>query len=100
MKLQFGPFLGESSLLIKGSEEQARMRKLIGSSFYKDKLLKMVEIIKKLVNAKVTNLETNYLNKDKAFNIIEEFDTLHTSIILTSAFGQENVSEVTLPFEH
>jgi hypothetical protein len=32
--------------MIRGGEEQARKRKLIGSAFYKDKLLKMVEVIK------------------------------------------------------
>jgi cytochrome P450 len=96
VKLQFGPFLGESSLLIKGSEEQARKRKLIGSSFYKDKLLKMVELIDKLVSEKVQKFKE--LN-GKPFNIIEELDSLHTSIILTSAFGLENASSVKIPFE-
>ena len=41
-KMTMEPLLGDSSLMIKASEEQIRKRKLIGSSFYKDKLLKMV----------------------------------------------------------
>ena len=61
IKMQFKPFLGESSLLIKASEEQVRMRKLIGSAFYKDKLLKMVEVIKDLVASKVEKFENLYL---------------------------------------
>ncbi len=56
--------LGESSLMVRGSEEQMRKRKLIGSSFYKDKLLKMVEIINKCVADKVAYFEERYLAKD------------------------------------
>lgn len=38
-----------------------RKRKLIGSAFYKEKLLVMVEEIKKIVSTKVQQIEDTYL---------------------------------------
>ena len=61
IKLQFQKFLGESSLMVKNGVEQARKRNLIGYGFYKDKMLKMVESIKKRVTEKATSLEERYL---------------------------------------
>jgi cytochrome P450 len=98
IKLQFQKFLGESSLMVKNGVEQARKRKLIGSGFYKDKMLKMVEIIKKCVTDKAASLEERYLKSGQAFDIIAELDELHTRIIMTSAFGQENVADIKLPY--
>ena len=76
-----------------------RKRKLIGSAFYKEKLLVMVEEIKKIVSTKVQQIEDTYLKQGKAFNLLEQLDEVHTRIILTTAFGGSNVSEVELPFE-
>jgi cytochrome P450 len=98
-KVQFAPLFGESSLMSAGSESQARKRKLIGSSFYKDKLLGMIDVIKKNVAEKIESLEKRYLASGEAFDIVNELDLLHTKIILTTAFGMENVAEVTLPYE-
>ena len=98
IKQQFQRFLGESSLMVKNGVEQARKRKLIGSGFYKDKMLKMVEIIKNCVADKAASLEERYLKSGQEFDIIAELDELHTRIIMTSAFGQENVADIKLPY--
>jgi cytochrome P450 len=84
--------------MVAGSEEQARKRKLIGSSFYKDKLLKMVDIINKCVADKISYFSDRYLEGNKEFNLITELDELHTKIILSAAFGQEDISEPQVPF--
>ncbi len=73
--------------MVKNGVEQSRKRKLIGSAFYKDKLLKMVETIKKCVSDKAKSLEEKYQSNDKEFDLIAELDELHTRIIMTSAFG-------------
>ena len=75
-----------------------RKRKLIGSSFYKEKLLKMVEITNQCVADKVSYFEERYLIKGESFNLLSEIDELHTRIILTSAFGLENVADLKLPY--
>jgi hypothetical protein len=97
-KEQFKILLGESSLMVKGSEEQMRKRKIIGSSFYKEKLMKMVEIVNQCVADKVAYMEERFLAKNEAFNLISEIDELHTRIILTSAFGMDRVSDLKLPY--
>lgn len=84
--------------MVKASEEQIRKRKLIGSSFYKDKLLKMVQVINQCVGDKVKYMQERYLEKGEAFDLIAELDELHTRIILTSAFGVHNVADLNLPF--
>ncbi len=38
--------------MVQNGIEQARKRKLIGSAFYKDKMLKMIEVMKKCVAEK------------------------------------------------
>ena len=80
--------------MIRASEEQIRKRKLIGSSFYKDKLLKMAQIINQCVAEKNQYLEERYFAKNDAFDLIGELDELHTKIILTSAFGIQGVSNL------
>ena len=40
------PLLGESILLVTSSKEWSNKRKALSAAFYKEKLLKMVEIVK------------------------------------------------------
>ena len=60
--------------MVCGSEDQARKRKLIGSSFYKDKLEKMVEMIKKTLSDRIEKLEIENVDTGKPINIISELD--------------------------
>lgn len=53
IKQQMSVLLGDSSLMMVSNDEQARKRKMISTAFYKDKLLVMVETIKKLVAEKI-----------------------------------------------
>ena len=59
----------------------------------------MIEVIKKNVEEKVEYFEKNFVSTGEPFNIVYELDKLHTKIILTTAFGLEDVAEVTLPYE-
>ena len=43
-------------------------------------------------------MEDRYLITGHAFDIIAELDELHTRIIMTSAFGQENVADIKLSY--
>jgi hypothetical protein len=58
----------------------------------------MVEVIKKCVAEKADSLEERYLKTGKAFDLCTELDELHTRIILASAFGQEHVADLILPY--
>ncbi len=43
-------------------------------------------------------MQERYLEKGEAFDLIAELDELHTRIILTTAFGLQNVADLNLPF--
>lgn len=59
----------------------------------------MIEVIKKNIYEKIESLEKRFVETQLPCDLLEELDTLHTKIILTTAFGQENISEVRLPYE-
>lgn len=56
IKQQIAVLLGDSSIMMVSNEEQARKRKVISTAFYKDKLLVMVETIKRLVAEKIEDI--------------------------------------------
>lgn len=58
----------------------------------------MVQIIKKCVSDKADSLQERFGKNGTNFDLISELDDLHTRIILTSAFGQEDVADIKLPF--
>ncbi|CDW85843.1 cytochrome p450 [Stylonychia lemnae] len=88
-KLQLKTLLGNSSLMMETTDEQSYKRKMISTAFYKDKLLKMTEIMKDLVAKKADYLESEYLNKNLPFNLLTELNDLHIRIIISTAFGED-----------
>ena len=52
--------MGDTIILSRSNEEWALKRKIVSSSFYKDKLMKMVDIIKATIHKKIVFWEQNY----------------------------------------
>lgn len=64
-------------------------RKSIGSAFYKDKLIKMFDQMKKVVQNKLEHWEKTYEKDNKPMNIVEEINRIQIEIIMGCAFGEE-----------
>lgn len=61
--IQFGSLFGKSIVLSPSDEMWAKKRKVLGSAFYKDKLLKMVGVIREIVREKIVEIEREYVEK-------------------------------------
>mmetsp|Transcript_9768 Transcript_9768/g.9552 ORF Transcript_9768/g.9552 Transcript_9768/m.9552 type:complete len:106 (-) Transcript_9768:147-464(-) len=72
MKYAMEPLMGDSTLFEASTETWAHKRKALGSAFYKNKLIKMLEIVKVILNEKLDEWEREYVSKDKAFDLMAE----------------------------
>lgn len=61
-RLIFKPFLGDSLVFIDGDEIWQQKRKAMSSAFYKEKLIKMTEVVNQVVTEKVKEMESMYVN--------------------------------------
>lgn len=68
--------MGDSILLEESSEFWNNKRKKMSVAFYKDKLIKMVDIIKDCVKDKVQEISEIYAKTEKQMNLISEISTL------------------------
>jgi cytochrome P450 len=60
-KIQFGSLFGDSIVLSSSNEEWSKKRKILSSAFYKDKLLRMTDTIRKVVAQKIQEFERDYV---------------------------------------
>ena len=72
----FHMLMGDSILLEDSSEFWNNKRKKMSVAFYKDKLIKMVDIIKDCVKDKVQEISEIYAKTEKQMNLISEISTL------------------------
>lgn len=63
------PMMGESILLARSNELWSRKRKSLSTAFYKDKLSKMMDIIRNVVTNYVKALEKEFIIPEKPFNL-------------------------------
>ena len=83
------PLVGQSIVFAKSNDEWATKRKRLSSSFYKDKLIKMFDIINTTVNKKLHSWQINFEGQEKDFDLISEMSSLMSSIIFTCTYGKD-----------
>lgn len=81
------PLMGESILLARSNELWQAKRKSLSTAFYKDKLSKMMDIIREVVTNYVKYMEKEFIQTGKPFNLAEKINELQVKIILNCAFG-------------
>lgn len=89
--------LGESILLMRSNELWSAKRKSLSAAFYKEKLGKMMNIIRKVVTSYVKLIEKDYIKTGTAFNLAQKINDLQVKIILNCAFGID-LGEIEMPY--
>ena len=93
----FHQLTGDSILFEDSSEFWNNKRKKMSVAFYKDKLIKMVDIVKDCMDIKIKEFKEEYARKNKQMNLITEISTIQVKILLSCAFG-EDVSDRVLDY--
>ena len=70
------PLMGESILLSESSDLWKNKRRVLSASFYKDKLLKMIDLAKLMVKETVEEWNKSFIQEQKPFELIEEISLL------------------------
>lgn len=91
------PLMGESILLSETNELWSNKRKVLSASFYKDKLLKMIELVRHVVGTSIEDWRERFIKRKEKFDLIEEVSLLQVKILLICALG-EDISEISLPY--
>jgi len=81
------PLMGDSILFSPSTEGWSHRRKSLSGAFYKDKLIKMVEIVKGCMSEKVDEWREKFVNKD--MDLILETSRILVKVILSCTFGEE-----------
>lgn len=95
-RVQFSSLFGDSIVLAKSDELWSRKRKILSSAFYKEKLVRMTDVIRDIVAETIVEFEEKYLKKP--MDVIKVIGDLHMRIILMTAFGINDLHNVTLPY--
>ena len=72
----FHKLMGDSILFEESSEFWNNKRKKMSVAFYKDKLIKMVDIMKKCMQEKVEDFNTRFILNKEHMNLIAEISTI------------------------
>ena len=70
------PLMGKSILFEESTEFWNTKRKKMSVAFYKDKLIKMVDIVRDCMREKVKELRTKYAETGEKMNLISEVSTI------------------------
>jgi hypothetical protein len=84
--------------VLPSNEEWSRKRKTMMAAFYKDKLIKITEIMKEVSFRVASDWEKRYANFGEPIDIVEEVNNVFVRNILNVCFG-EDVGEYTMTFE-
>lgn len=87
----FSMLMKESTVFSPSNELWATKRKKISSAFYKDKLIKMFEVVKKTTLNKVEKWKMEIADKEKEIDFIYELEQHLSQCIQGSLFGSENL---------
>lgn len=66
-------------------------------AFYKDKLLKMIELVKSVLKEAIVDWNKRFIEEKEMFELIEEISLIHTKVLLYCALG-ENIFNIELPY--
>ena len=99
-RVLFGSIFGESIVLAASDELWSKKRKVLSQAFYKDKLIKMTEVIRQVVAEKITEIERDHLETGKPMDVVAEMGDLHMRVIFVSAFGLTDLHKVKLPYAY
>jgi NurA-like 5'-3' nuclease len=72
----FKPCLGESILLARSNDLWSQKRKSLASAFYKDKLNKMMDIIRDVVTNYAKYMDKEFFTTGKEFNLPSRINDL------------------------
>lgn len=68
--------MGDSILFQESSELWAKKRKSLSVAFYKEKLMKMLEVVKKCMEDKILEWRKNFVSTGKPMDIIAEISKI------------------------
>lgn len=91
------PLMGESVLLSESSEFWSNKRKVLATSFYKDKLIKMITLVHGVINKTIEEWNSKFIEKNLAFDLIEEISLVFIRIMLVCALGVD-ITNVNLTY--
>mmetsp|Transcript_30634 Transcript_30634/g.30110 ORF Transcript_30634/g.30110 Transcript_30634/m.30110 type:complete len:106 (-) Transcript_30634:1049-1366(-) len=66
------PLMGDALFLSRGDLKWSQQRKTLGQSFYKDKLMKYLEMIRICTDESISKIRTTYVTTNKSMDLIEE----------------------------
>jgi len=89
--------LKHSLSFAKTDEDWAARRKVFGTAFTKDKLQKMVEVIKESTIAAVKKWDSEFISKEAPMEVVQEMFELLVKITLKISFGFD-IDEEMMPF--
>lgn len=72
----YEPCLGESILFSRSSELWSKKRKSMSAAFYKDKLHKMMDIVKDVAIEFLDKLDREFIKPKKPFNLAQKINDL------------------------
>jgi cytochrome P450 len=81
--------MGDSILMSASNTDWSNKRKSLSQAFYKDKLLKMLEIVKECMREKVREWREKYVDSGKEMDLILETSKTFIKIFLMCAFGED-----------
>ena len=97
-RIIFKEFIGDSLVMIDGDQEWSQKRKVMSAAFYKDKLVKMTEVVREVVNQKIKEMESDYIDTGKLMNVAREMGDMQNRIFLTAVFGLKDLYKERLPY--
>jgi len=62
--------MGSSILLSKGDEKWLNHRKSLGQAFYKDKLIRYVDLTRESINLSVDSIKKQYVDPEREMDLI------------------------------
>ena len=91
------PLMGDSILMQQSNENWAMKRKSMSVAFYKEKLLKMIDIVKDCMGRKVGEWKEKFVKTEQPMDLISEIASMLMMILLNCAFG-EDLSDKTVDY--
>ena len=70
----------------------------MSSAFYKEKLIKMTEVVREVVTDKIREIEERYVKTGAFMNVTQEMGDLQNRIFLTAVFGLKDLHKERLPY--
>ena len=83
------PLMGDSILLQESNENWMQKRKSLAVAFYKEKLLKMIDIVKDCMGKKVQEWREKFVKPKKQMDLIAEISKTFVMVLLSCAFGED-----------